>query len=276
MTWLKSKERNTFLADKMQLHTEEVSEKYGGENLWCVMLYGSQNYGLDTPDSDVDTKTMVIPAFRDVVLGKKMLSTDMMVSDGSLSNVKDYRAMFQNYLKGNVNFVETLYTEHYKVNLTYAKFFYDLRDHAALIANARPRKLMHMAAGMAQQKYVAFSKPFASKAAVLDKYGYDPKQLHHLVRLDKFMSTYLRTCDFKHALTPDAEDMGYLLSLKTEPLPFEEAVRLRNYTMENVNHLVQVSDEELPEDNGFKVASEYLDNLAVELFKFTTDATLLS
>lgn len=230
------------------------------------MLYGSQNYGLDTPDSDIDTKTLLIPRARNVVLGKPMVSTDLQISDGGLSNVKDYRAMFQNYLKGNINFVETLFTKYARVNINYITHFRWLRSERDLIANCQPRKLIHMAAGMANQKYVAFEKPFESKKEVLAKYGYDPKQLHHLCRLKYFIDTYCYSLDFETALTPPKEEFVFLYELKANPLGYDRAVALKDKTMTEINNAVSWADENLPEDNGYEKAKEFLDNLAVDMF----------
>ena len=119
--------REQYINEHLKLHYDECVAHYGKDKVWATMLYGSQNYGLDTPDSDIDTKTLLIPSPRDVILGTKMVSTDLQISDGGLSNVKDYRAMFQNYLKGNINFVETLFTEYARVNLPLGMWFIELR-----------------------------------------------------------------------------------------------------------------------------------------------------
>lgn len=269
--WVNSPARNEFIEKQVNMHYKQVCDKYGAANVWVTMLYGSQNYRLDTEGSDVDTKTMLIPNFKDVVLGHKMASTDMEMPDGSLSNVKDYRAMFQNYLKGNINFVETLYTRYYRVQPSYATEFSILRQNADLVANARPRKLMHMAAGMATQKFTAFERPFPSKLPVLEKYGYDPKQLHHLVRLFYFMEHYLCTMDFARCLDPEnymsCGTVYSLRELKTDPLPYQEAVDLNRDTMAAINELVAKADKELPEEYHFEEASRFLDTLAVRLFE---------
>ena len=36
-------------------------------NIIAIMCYGSQNYGLDTSNSDFDTKAIVLPSFEDLV-----------------------------------------------------------------------------------------------------------------------------------------------------------------------------------------------------------------
>ena len=259
--------REQYITEHLKLHYDECVAHYGKDKVWATMLYGSQNYGLDTPDSDIDTKTLLIPSPRDVILGTKMVSTDLQVSDGGLSNVKDYRAMFQNYLKGNINFVETLFTKYARVNIQLGDWFIELRRERDLIANCQPRKLVHMAAGMANQKYMAFEKPFESKKEVLAKYGYDFKQLHHLCRLKYFIDDYCFNGDFEHALTPSTKEIfAFLYELKANPLPYERAVALKEKTMVEINNAVAWADNHLPEDNGYEKAKKFLDDFSVEFF----------
>lgn len=254
----------TDFKEAVKQHVDVDRQAFPRHDVWAVMLYGSQNYGLNTPDSDVDTKAMLLPPMRDVLLSKSLVSTDVVQPDGALSNVKDFRAMFENYLKGNVNFLETLYTDWYWVNRAYANEFNDLRSMRDELANHQPLRLMHMAAGMARQKYAAFEKPFESKREVLAKYGYDPKQLHHLARLNKFMEDYLATCDFGLCLKPDnAEE---LLVLKTEPLHYEDAKAFRELLMSKVERLLLVAQDELVDDKEKHMElKERLDDLAVFL-----------
>lgn len=229
-------------------------------NVWAVMLYGSQNYKLNTPESDVDTKAMTLPTFRDVALHSKQFSTEYSVA-GGLCTAKDFRLMFDNFLKSNLNFLECLYTNHVLVCNEY-HLFDVLVKNRDLVANSHPYRLLHSAAGMASQKYHAFKKPFESKQAVLAKYGYDPKQLHHLCRLELFMRTYLKTNSFAASLVPRASDRRYLLNLKTDPMPLKSAEPLAERTMVAVNALL----EDLPYPvTPYPDARNFLDDLTVEV-----------
>lgn len=236
---------------------------------WVTMLYGSQNYGLDAATSDVDTKTMLLPTLKMVALSDKRISTELTMKDGSLDNCKDLREMFGNYLKGNINFVETLFTRYFTVDEDYAHEFWELREHRHLIANARPQKLMHMACGMARQKYAAFEKAFEGKKEVLAQYGYDPKQLHHLVRLYHFMKTYSETLDFEQALLCCHRQRDHVLhkmvmAYKMSPYRYEIAFAEKEKYMAMCEELCDKAVL-LPEDNGFEEAKGYLDGLAMRL-----------
>lgn len=256
------------------IHVKEWCDAQPGKPTpWVTMLYGSQNYGLDTPDSDVDTKTMLLPSLKmvvgDVMEPPKRISTEIVMPDGSLDNCKDLREMFGNYLKGNINFVETLYTDHFDCVELYYPEFEELREQRDLIANAQPQKLMHMACGMARQKYAAFSKPFEGKKDVLAKYGYDPKQLHHLVRLYYFMRAYYDYVDFETALLRchpqrDKDAYKYVMTFKTMPYPLTQAEELKEEYMKKCEELCDWSAK-LPESKGYEDAKAFLNGLATRL-----------
>lgn len=241
----------------------------GQPTAWVSMLYGSQNYGLDSDDSDIDTKSMVLPSLQMVLMDKDRISTELTLPDRSLDNCKDVREMFANYLKGNINFVETLFTPWFVCGC-YGDFFTYLRSQRNLIANAQPVKLMHMSAGMAKQKYIAFNKPFEGKRDVLAKYGYDPKQLHHLIRLYHFMQVFAETTDFEKALycahpTYNYELHGYLMKVKLDPFDLRTAAQLNQEYMDKVDELTVYADARLPADNGYEKAKKFLDGLTVKL-----------
>lgn len=259
------------LLKEVSSHAKEVKEKMPkGYTHFVTMLYGSQNYNLATETSDVDTKTMVIPTLEDVVLNKKMLSTDYIMADDSLDNCKDYRAMFENYMKGNINFVETLFTKYYVVNEPYIQFWNILQENRDLIANAQPSRLVHMIGGMAIQKYKAMEHPFESKIELLNKYGYDPKQLHHIVRLRVFAETYLDTKDFKSCLVPNDNVIEYIKNVKTTPIPLEDARELANKEMAKIDDLIVKADNkflnENKNENKTEEVKQLFDELTINIF----------
>lgn len=260
---------------EVESHSEQVKRWCGKRpyvpTVWVTMLYGSQNYDLDSAESDVDTKTMLLPSFNMVALDTARISTEVVMEDGSLDNCKDVREMFANYLKGNINFVETLFTPCYVADC-FKQEFENVREKRNLIANARPKRLMHMAAGMAKQKYEAFDHPFEGKMDVLAKYGYDPKQLHHLVRLYHFMRVFNETQSFYKALNSvhhntDLELHRYLMQLKLEPVNVDYARQLRQEYMDKVDELVALGDQRLPDDNGYLEAKNFLDWAACDVLK---------
>ena len=59
-----------------------VITRYPKNRFVFLGLYGSQNYGLDTPESDIDVKTIIVPTKRDLILDKKKVSTEIFTNEG--------------------------------------------------------------------------------------------------------------------------------------------------------------------------------------------------
>jgi hypothetical protein len=63
--------------------------------------------------------------------------------------------------------------------------------------------------GMVQEKFHAMEHRYPSRAEIVDKFGYDPKQLQHLIRMSWFLETYVYDeCCYKDILTLDYTDNG--------------------------------------------------------------------
>jgi hypothetical protein len=63
--------------------------------------------------------------------------------------------------------------------------------------------------GMVQEKFHAMEHRYPSRAEIVDKFGYDPKQLQHLIRMSWFLETYVHDeCCYKDILTLDYTDNG--------------------------------------------------------------------
>ena len=61
----------------LELHKQNLLRKgYKEENILGIFAYGSQNYNLDTENSDWDTKAIIVPSFRDLVLEGYCVRTD--------------------------------------------------------------------------------------------------------------------------------------------------------------------------------------------------------
>ena len=112
-------ERNELIKEKMTYHIKHLLLKTNYE-VMCVMLQGSQNYGLDEYtdeyQSDVDTKAIVLPHFRDFVYGNSPVSTTIVLDNNEHIDVKDIRVMFESFRKMNVRYIELLYTNWIWVN----------------------------------------------------------------------------------------------------------------------------------------------------------------
>lgn len=233
------------IQNKLQTHIQLVKEKFPEYTFYFCALYGSQNYGLDTEGSDVDSKIAVIPSRKDVILGREKLSTTLHLEDGSVCEVKDIREMTKQFYKGNINFVEMLYTPYYIENdsISDRYRFSSLRWYRDMIANHDPLNLMKMVAAMARTKYLTLTKVNNNNKEAIEKYGYDPKSLVTLLRLECFMYNYLFDYPENYSLCLVPGNNEDLRRLKINPVSFEDADGLARNGIECVDGMLKMAKD---------------------------------
>lgn len=218
-----------------QHHEEAVAL---GHHVFGTFLQGSQNYGLSHAGSDVDTKSLVIPTFRQVCRNSKLVSYTHVRENNEHIDLKDVRLMFQNFLKQNINMVEILFTNHYIVDAEYLQVFLALREKREQIVRYNQGRGINCCAGMAYEKYKAMKHPYPSLIDKIEKYGYDCYTEdteflteHGWLRYDEIAEgTLLATmCHKRHTL----EFQGFTSRIKK---PASEA-----YTVETVNSKFSVT-----------------------------------
>lgn len=149
------------------------AEGYAGRVAY-IGLYGSQNYNADDEKSDVDARAIVIPTLREA-LARKDVSRVIETPTGAV-DVKDLWTYYQVLRKGNPAFLEP------------AKSVWWHGDERlrGILGMAKPNlKAMF---GMMHEKRHALTHPFPSKADEFEKWGFDPKQLHHILRLEDVLT----------------------------------------------------------------------------------------
>lgn len=210
----KQVERNEKIMKRLHEHRKYI-QKFGYEVVG-IFVQGSQNYDLDIYDedymSDIDTKAIVLPTFDDFVAGKEPVSTTIILPNNEHCDVKDIRIMFNILKKANVNFLEILFTDFCWINEKYSSIFSLVQNNAERLAFANMKALLNGIAGMSMQKYVALKHPYPTIVDKIEKFGYDPKQLHHIYRMNQFMKRILAGEAFRSALI--ANDKKDLIEIK--------------------------------------------------------------
>lgn len=185
-----------------------------------VNLYGSQNYEMETENSDFDFKAIVLPSVNDVIYNHPPISTSIVFNSGlkdnsGLIDIKDIRLMWDNYKKQNPNFIETLFTPYFCANPKYVTDWFDIRDLAEDIAHADPAKAVKAMYGMALEKQHALCHPYPSKLELIQKYGYDSKQLSHIIRLYTLALNYIEEVPYRDCLIPNDFVKDWCIKIKT-------------------------------------------------------------
>lgn len=205
-------------------HLDESLQRFGESRIVGIFLQGSQNYGLETPKSDVDTKLIVTPTFDEVVLNKKPISTTHVRANNEHTDLKDIRLMLATFRKQNLNFIEILFTPYAWVNPLFESEWGRLTAAREQIAHYSPYGAVKTMKGIAMEKYHAMEHEYPSKLEVLAEYGYDPKQVSHLVRVQNFISSYLAGYPYEECLYP--KDKDFIMDIKLGRYSLDEARKI--------------------------------------------------
>lgn len=236
---------NNKVLKRVNEHLDYLLEK--GYDVAYISLQGSQNYGLDVYTdeykSDVDTKAVILPSFEEVVYNREPKSTTIVLENNEHIDLKDIRVMFDTYKKQNVNYIETLFSEYLIVSDDYRDLLKPLFENKEIIAHININQALRCIAGMSKEKLKALQHPYPTIIDKIEKFGYDPKQLHHILRMNDFMKKYVSGKSYAECLIPDNKD--YLIEIKKGILGEAEAVKLANevdaetYNIKELNMLEQ-------------------------------------
>lgn len=242
--------REEFIKRGLYLHLHTFKKNHPNLEWFVLVIQGSQNYGLDiyTEEykSDIDTKMLVIPSLEDIVYNKKPISTTYILPNNEHTDIKDIRLYFDNFKKQNINFVEILFSNYYIINPKYQDLWDELIKNRENIAHYNYNQTLRCIAGMSMEKKKALCHPYPTIKEKIDKYGYDGKQLHHIIRMNDFIYAYTHNKLYKECLTylPHKELM---MEAKLNKFSLEEALELAeffdNQTKEMKDFYLKESEE---------------------------------
>ena len=172
-------------------HYNEALEHFPEDRIVCLSLAGSQNYGLDMEGSDIDTKLVVVPTFNDIVMNRRPVSTTHTRKNGEQISFHDIREYVPTFRKGNVNFVETLFSKYSIVNPMYAHEWNRLVDNREAIAHYNIPRAIHAMRGTVHTKYKQITSTSDIREKAIEKFGYSPKELYQLLRAEEFITRYI-------------------------------------------------------------------------------------
>lgn len=225
------------------------------ENLWyniCfISIYGSQNYCLDIYEddykSDYDYKAVCIPSLEDLVNQTKPVSKTLEFQWWQI-DLKDIRLFTENLCKANPVNIETCYSD----------FTWASEEFSEIITlwKQLPFDLMPLfvkwAYWQALEKVKAFSHPYPSLVDKIEKFWYDPKQLCHIIRLEKLCRILEIDNEVQFKLNWRFRDE--LIDIKKWWLLLKYAIDLRDSKMEDFLMMRNRADKrEMKFDNKYKI-----------------------
>lgn len=249
--------------DGIREHYNEALEYFPEDRIVCLVLQGSQNYGLDIPSSDIDTKLIVTPTFEDVAMNRQPISTTHIRADNSHTDWKDIRLMLQTFRKCNLNFLEILFSPYCIINNLYAEEWNLLIQNNELIANYDPCKAVKTMCGLARRKYDQMEHESPSHHYDIEKFGYSPKELHHLLRIEEYVERYIAGEPYKDCLISKLPD--YLISVKQGCYTLGDARWIANCSMSHIEEMCDASPFKEHDIN--RDVDKLLDDVQYEIMK---------
>lgn len=202
-----------WIMDRVQEHYNEALKHFPEDRIVGIFYQGSGNYGLDFPGSDVDTKLIVTPTLDDIIFNRRPVSTTHVIENDEHIDFKDIRLMFQTFRKCNLNFTEILFTKYKIINPLYEEQWNRVVDDNELIARYNEVAAVKTMKGIAMEKYHALEHRYPSKIDIIDKYGFDGKQLHHLLRVEEYLKRFIDSELYADCLMSNQAE--YLKNVKT-------------------------------------------------------------
>lgn len=260
---------------RLKEHLDETLQNPKIHDWFMIAVNGSYNYNMDTPQSDIDSKLLVIPSLEQLVSGKSLNYLHCMSDNGEHVEVKDIRHYFATMLKQNINFVETLYAQVWIVNPVYMRLFHYLFEMRDVISGCNPIATIHCIQGTAHQKYKQMLQSSPARAAEIENYGFDRKSLHHLVRCVFFGEYYMEGTSYQECLqnndVPNIRRM--IMNLKTTTVLNKEwAINIAEDMLDGFDEKVDsYLDTIKPFQKDFSALAadvkDFLDTLAFEIIK---------
>lgn len=122
-------------------------------------------------------------------------------------------------------------------------------------------------AGLSFEKYKALCHPYPTIKYKIDKYGYDGKQLHHIIRINTFLKNYISGMPFGKCLTQyDNETFKLMVDAKLNKFSLEEAIELADHFYDETEDL----KNKFIEENGTECDSkpyEMLNNIKTNVLR---------
>lgn len=202
----------------------------------CIgtFLFGSQNYEIDTDESDIDTRAIVIPKFMDIVKGSEGINIYHKKLSGELINIIDIRLFIHYIKKQNPNFLETLFTHYRYINKDFSYYLIELFNKKEEIARYDTSLADKAALGCC----ISFCKSVLN--SIEDSGDFSGKDLAHAIRYKDLVDSYLDGKPYEECLIPTHKQLIQDIKLKGNQFDNSFAKKLASQLIKNCNNLSAV------------------------------------
>ena len=260
---------NEWILAQIERHVGDATTHYPKERMIGCFYQGSGNYGLDYENSDVDTKFIILPSIDDLISAQRD-SWCSVRHNNEHTDFKDVRLMFDLLIRQNMNLLEILFTPFYWVNPMYEDLWNEVVELRDSIVKYNRYGLLKSLKGIAGEKFHALEHKYPSRLEIVEKFGYDPKQLHHLIRLEEFLRKWLNGRPFSECLISSIPED--LVEMKKGWMDLTDARKYAVSTWSNIEALYKAHIDAFVEEGSFTTAymmeiEQKLNNIAKKMIE---------
>ena len=191
------------IMDHVKAHHNKVIDILGG-TVVMTSLIGSQNYRLNTENSDYDTFSLILPSFEDLALARDPIAGEFEVEDGKCM-YKDVRVALNLLKKPSPNSLEVFFSDYMYINPQYIQVFNDYLKyppHAQYMMHCNYQHMIDACVGMTAQ--------------LAKRNMPSGKKLSHAIRMKNMLPYYLDNLYARDILKiHDLEDLSLARKVKT-------------------------------------------------------------
>lgn len=253
---------NEYIMEKVREHYNEALEYFPEGRIVCLALAGSQNYGLDCEDSDVDTKLVIAPSFENIAMNKQPVSTTHVRPNDEHIGMYDIRLYIPMLRKSNINFLETLFSKYTIVNPLYAQEWNRLVKAREDIARYDVARAVQAMCGNVHSTYKRIFNQTEKRTEAIAKFGYSPKDFYIIKRIEEFITRYIDGEPYEDCLVSMQDE--YFKRVKNgcyteedarrmSQESFERTTNMCNQFLETCNKSANQEVEELMNDVQYKI-----------------------
>ena len=245
--------KNTEIFKKLSEYKKVLEDK--GYKVIYIGLYGSQNYNVDDELSDIDCKAIILPSLHDIIF-RKVTSKTIELENGAI-DVKDLITFYDVIRKGNFSYIESIDTE-YSIGDKYIK---------ELFKQIRPN--LKSILGAMYEKRKVLTHEYPSKVAEFEKWGFDPKQYHHILRLHDILQYINESGEQISHLKYQGNAKNFMIAEKRNKNNYtkEQVEKSSDFEIEQAKKLIPKDYKYEPIDLSNEVSKYIEDNLKMELLK---------
>ena len=137
-----------------------------------------------------------------------------------------------------------------------------------------PYRAVKSMMGIMYEKYHAMEHPYPSKLDIIEKYGYDGKQVSHLLRVADYLQRYINGESYKDCLIPSADLRPRIMDYKMlDKIPLEEARQEAVAVLDHMKIIAETFCANVPEEED-KEMRDLLEDVSYNIMKIAVQNEL--